>query len=178
MCSQTWNKKQFKCQNALHGKIGNLLVPATNNFIVFQFPATQLLQILAHNMWHVQNLAHATTAQFSPWHVACAKFSPCHDSTAVVAWAKFCSNYFIMFCLKTNNNFYEIWILPQQFPVKCVPSPCNRILIVGGGLGWLYHSSTINEHLSTIWEPEWAATITGHRYAMKYLIQNAPNPKT
>ena len=73
------------------------------------------------------------------------KFCTCHDSTAVVACAKFCSNHFIKVLVIVKGNFHQIWItskksLVKYAPGKYSPSDCSTNLsfnsLTPGRCGW------------------------------------------
>ena len=58
------------------------------------------------------------------------KFSTCHDSTAVMSGAKFCSEHFIRIWMKAKWNFPHIWILKGIFFSEMSPKLpfCNQCL--------------------------------------------------
>ena len=47
-------------------------------------------------------------------HKIATKFCTCHDSTAVMPNAKFCSNYVVGFGMRVRLNFHHIWILMEN----------------------------------------------------------------
>ena len=53
-------------------------------------------------------------------HIA-TKLGTCHDSTAVVPCAKFCSDHFISFWMRAKWNFHHIWIVMEKLLVKWAP---------------------------------------------------------
>ena len=50
-------------------------------------------------------------------------FGTCHDSSAVVPCAKFCSDTFISIWMRGKWNFHHIWIVMEKLLVKWAPEP-------------------------------------------------------
>ena len=48
-------------------------------------------------------------------------FGTCHDSSAVVPCAKFCSDTFISIWMRGKWNFHHIWIVMEKLLVKWAP---------------------------------------------------------
>ena len=64
------------------------------------------------------------------------KFCTCHDSTAVVSCAKFCSRYFIKLWVRAKV-FHWIWNMIEESLVKWAASPSDVIYMVIDCLTWL-----------------------------------------
>ena len=64
---------------------------------------------------HNSNLMHISFCCNSlPGQQIATNFSTCHDSSAVVACAKFCSNHFTSICMRANCDFLLIWIVMEN----------------------------------------------------------------
>ena len=53
-------------------------------------------------------------------HIA-TTFGTCHDSTAVVPCAKYCSDHFISIWMRAKWNFHHIWNVMEKLLVKWAP---------------------------------------------------------
>ena len=58
--------------------------------------------------------------------VVATQFGTWHDSWAVVAFAKFCSNMITSNWIRTKWNFHWIWIVMEKLLVKLVPDAYMR----------------------------------------------------
>ena len=56
-------------------------------------------------------------------HEIVKKFCTCHDSTAVVPCAKFCSDRCIRIEVRVKRNFHRVWIAMEKPLVKREPDP-------------------------------------------------------
>ena len=54
-------------------------------------------------------------------HIA-TTFGTCHDSTAVVPCAKYCSDHFISIWMRAKWNFHHIWNVMEKLLVKWAPA--------------------------------------------------------
>ena len=70
---------------------------------------------------------NSNSMETSPWHNSVAghqiatNFCTCHDSTAVVPCAKFCSDHCIRIEVRVKWNFHRIWIAMEKPLVKRAP---------------------------------------------------------
>ena len=58
-------------------------------------------------------------------HQIATNFCTCHDSTAVVPCAKFCSDHCIRIEMRANRNSHRIWIAMEKPLVKRAPETCS-----------------------------------------------------
>ena len=90
-------------------------------------------------------------------HVNAIKFCTCHDSTAVMACAKFDSDHFNTSGMSTVLNFYWIWIVMDLWPTLLCFSPGNSQRPVTGSFD-VFFNLRLNKRLSKQWWGWWFET--------------------
>ena len=79
-----------------------------------------------------------------------SNFCTCHNSTAVVACAKFCSNHFIKNWMRAKQNFHRIWIMMELSWLVWSP---ECVLLFAGRIAskWKRQEQMSFVNLNSVW---------------------------